>query len=380
MNKKQRYEKIKNEIRQDGGRCNNGSFLIFGKNGSVWNFNVDEEKLLNDITTYHTVISKIVGTEANLAALSTVPDISVKEIAGVKLSMGLDYPGCIVAAIGGENKFDKFENLVKLLIEDDKVWVDIFINSMMEEHWNNEGYGRYRTLESMFKEWKLYQKLTKVRTENGIQDPEAPPFLFYHDLLEVDKSAHIWQNLFQYLNESNITIKDNEIIIKANNIELKFDLEMMPKSSTSKISISKQISCSLISCNLPKHILSMITYPSKKWFAENNYCSVDEWEHWLPFAIEESLANEFTWQVNPKDKNDFKSAMDRIFSQFTSITDDNFLEAKSNAATIAIATRLWQEKEWPDIHIEDSYTMQDFRNEKESFVKKIRNLLEEESK
>ena len=72
--------------------------------------------------------------------------------------------------------------------------------------------------------------------------------------------------------------------------------------------------------------------------------------------------------------------MDRIFSQFTSITDDNFLEAKSNAATIAIATRLWQEKEWPDIHIEDSYTMQDFRNEKESFVKKIRNLLEEESK
>ena len=90
MNKKQRYEKIKNEIRQDGGRCNNGSFLIFGKNGSVWNFNVDEEKLLNDITTYHTVISKIVGTGANLAALSTVPDISVKEIAGVKLSMGLD--------------------------------------------------------------------------------------------------------------------------------------------------------------------------------------------------------------------------------------------------------------------------------------------------
>ena len=47
---------------------------------------------------------------------------------------------------------------------------------------------------------------------------------------------------------------------------------------------------------------------------------------------------------------------------------------------LAIATRLWQEKEWPDINIEDSYTMQDFRNEKESFVKKIRNLLEEESK
>ena len=93
MNNKEKYEKIKQEIRQTGGRCNHGSMLIFGKNGSVWNFNVDEEKLLNDVDNYHTVISKIVGTEVNLVGLSKVPDVSIKEIAGVKLAMGFRLSG-----------------------------------------------------------------------------------------------------------------------------------------------------------------------------------------------------------------------------------------------------------------------------------------------
>ena len=43
--------------------------------------NVDEEKLLNDVDNYHTVISKIVGTEVNLVGLSKVPAVSIKEIA-----------------------------------------------------------------------------------------------------------------------------------------------------------------------------------------------------------------------------------------------------------------------------------------------------------
>ena len=113
MNNKEKYEKIKQEIRQTGGRCNYGSMLIFGKNGSVWNFNVDEEKLLNDVDNYHTVISKIVGTASKSGRTFNVPDVSIKEIAGVKLAMGIDYPGCIVTAIHGKDKFVKFENLVK---------------------------------------------------------------------------------------------------------------------------------------------------------------------------------------------------------------------------------------------------------------------------
>ena len=86
---------------------------------------------------------------------------------------------------------------LNFLIEDDKIWVDIFINSKMEEHWNDAGYSKYRTIESMFNEWKMYQKLTKIRIENGIQEPEVAPFLFYHDYLEVDVSAESWQHLFK---------------------------------------------------------------------------------------------------------------------------------------------------------------------------------------
>ena len=375
MNNKEKYEKIKQEIRQTGGRCNDGSMLIFGKNGSVWNFNVDEEKLLNDVDNYHTVISKIVGTEVNLVGLSKVPDVSIKEIAEVKLAMGIDYPGCIVTAIGGENKFDKFENLVKLLIEDDKIWVDIFINSKMEEHWNDAGYSKYRTFESMFNEWQLYQKLTKLRIENGIQDPEVAPFLFYHDYLEVDVSAESWQHLFNLIAKHNLKMNGNEITITANQIELKINIDMMADLTHSTDSNNKQISSSVISCDLPKHILAMITYPSEKWFTENNYCSVEDWESWLPFAIEECIINEFTWTVNPQDSNEFKSAIDRIINLFRSFHDEEFLSEIITKATIAIATRLWQEQEWPDLHIEDSYTMQDYRNEKALFVKKISDLL-----
>ena len=375
MNNKEKYEKIKQEIRQTGGRCNHGSMLIFGKNGSVWNFNVDEEKLLNDVDNYHTVISKIVGTEVNLVGLSEVPDVSIKEIAGVKLAMGIDYPGCIVTAIGGEDKFVKFENLVKLLIEDDKIWVDIFINSKMEEHWNDAGYSKYRTIESMFNEWKMYQKLTKIRIENGIQEPEVAPFLFYHDYLEVDVSAESWQHLFNLIAKHNLKLNGNEIIITANQIELKINIDMMADLTHSTDSNNKQISSSVISCDLPKHILAMITYPSEKWFTENNYCSVDDWESWLPFAIEECIVNEFTWTVNPQDSNEFKSVIDRIIDMFSRFNEDKFLGEITTKATIAIATRLWQEQEWPDLHIEDSYTMQDYRNEKALFVKKISDLL-----
>ncbi len=375
MNNKEKYEKIKQEIRQTGGRCNHGSMLIFGKNGSVWNFNVDEEKLLNDVDNYHTVISKIVGTEVNLVGLSKVPDVSINEIARVKLAMGIDYPGCIVTAIGGEDKFDKFENLVNLLIEDDNIWVDIFINSKMEEHWNDAGYNKYRTIESMFNEWKLYQKLTKIRIENGIQEPEVVPFLFYHDYLEVDVSAESWQHLFNLIAKHNLKMNGNEITIRANHIELKINIDMMANLIDSTDSNNKQISCSVISCDLSKHILSMISYPSEKWFAGNNYCSVEDWESWLPFAIEECIVNEFTWTVNPQDSNGFKSAIDRIINMFRSFNDEEFLSEITTTATIAIATRLWQEQEWPDLHIEDSYTMQDYRNEKALFIRKISDLL-----
>ena len=376
MNEKQRYEKIKQEIRQTGGRCNYGSMLIFGKNGSVWNFNVDEEKLLNDVENYHTVISKIVGTEVNLVALSTVPEISVQEIAGVKLAMGIDYPGCIVTAVGGKDKFEKFENLVNLLISDDKIWVDIFLNSKMEEHWDDAGYSRYRTLESMYNEWKLYQQLTAIRIQNGIQDPEVAPFLFYHDQLEVDVSADSWQQLFKFIAEHNLKMNGNVITIKANHIELKISLELMPKIVESTESMHKQIASTIISCDIPKHILARTTYPPDKWFAEINYCSVDDWEHWLPFAIEECIVNEFNWTVNPQDSNEFKSCIDRIIAMFSRFYDDDYLDEITRKATISIATRLWQEQEWPDLHIEDSYTMQDYRNEKASFVKKISNLLQ----
>jgi hypothetical protein len=375
MNNKEKYEKIKQEIRQTGGRCNHGSMLIFGKNGSVWNFNVDEEKLLNDVDNYHTVISKIVGTEVNLVGLSKVPDVSIKEIAGVKLAMGIDYPGCIVTAIGGEDKFVKFENLVKLLIEDDKIWVDIFINSKMEEHWNDAGYSKHRTIESMFNEWQLYQKLTKIRIENGIQEPEVVPFLFYHDYLEVDVSAESWQHLFNLIAKHNLKLNGNEITITANQIELKINIDMMANLMHSTDSNNKQISSSVISCDLPKHILTMITYPSEKWFTENNYCSVEDWESWLPFAIEECIVDEFTWTVNPQDSNGFKSAIDKIIAMLTRFNDEKFLSEITTKATVAIATRLWQEQEWPDLHIEDSYTMQDYRNEKALFVKKISDLL-----
>ena len=292
-----------------------------------------------------------------------------------KLAMGIDYPGCIVTAIGGEDKFDKFENLVKLLIEDDKIWVDIFINSKMEEHWNDAGYSKYRTIESMFNEWKLYQKLTKIRIENGIQDPEVAPFLFYHDYLEVDESAESWQNLFQLIAEHNLKMNGNEITITANQIELKIKIDMMANLTYSTDSNNKQISCSVISCDLPKHIFAMITYPSEKWFAENNYCSVDDWESWLPFAIEECIVNEFNLEITPQDSGEFKSVIDKIIDMFTRFNDEKFLTEITTQATIAIATRLWQEQEWSDLHIEDSYTMQDYKNERASFVKKISDLL-----
>ena len=199
--------------------------------------------------------------------------------------------------------------------------------------------------------------------------------MFYHDYLEVDESAESWEKLFQLIGEHNLKINGNEITIRANQIELKINIDMMANLTYSTDSCSKQISCSVISCDLPKHILAMITYPSEKWFTENNYCSVEDWENWLPFAIEESIVNEFTWTVKPQDSNEFKSTIDRIINMFSNFNDDEFLSEITTKATIAIATRLWQEQEWPDLHIEDSYTMQDYSNEKALFVKKISDLL-----
>ena len=197
--------------------------------------------------------------------------------------------------------------------------------------------------------------------------------LFYHDYLEVDVSAESWQNLFQFIAEHNLKMNGNEITITANQIELKINIDMMANLTYSTDSNNKQISCSVISCDLPKHILAMITYPSEKWFAENNYCSVEDWESWLPFAIEECIVNEFNLEITQQDSGEFKSVIDKIIAMFTRFNDEKFLTEITTQATIAIATRLWQEQESPDLHIEDSYTMQDFRKEKASFVKKISN-------
>ena len=48
MSKEERYEKIKGDVRKTDGRYKNGSFLIFGNNGTVWGFNVDEKKLFDN--------------------------------------------------------------------------------------------------------------------------------------------------------------------------------------------------------------------------------------------------------------------------------------------------------------------------------------------
>ena len=68
-----------------------------------------------------------------LTFVANVPNVSMKEIAGYEFQSGIDNPGCIVTGIGGKNKFEKFEKLIQLLIEDDSIWVDLYMNARMEE-------------------------------------------------------------------------------------------------------------------------------------------------------------------------------------------------------------------------------------------------------
>ena len=148
---------------------------------------------------------------------------------------------------------------------------------------------------------------------------------------------------------------------------------MMADLTHSTDSNNKQISSSVISCDLPKHILAMITYPSEKWFTENNYCSVEDWESWLPFAIEECIINEFTLTVNPKIVMSSSQLLTKLLPCLL-FNDEKFLSNNHkgyycNCNKIVARTRVARP------HIEDSYTMQDYRNEKALFVKKISDLL-----
>ena len=73
MNEKEKYEQIKAEIIEDGGKTGEGKFLVFGKNGSVWTFRVDEEKLFDESENYHTVVSEVTGVGTNLMPITKVP-------------------------------------------------------------------------------------------------------------------------------------------------------------------------------------------------------------------------------------------------------------------------------------------------------------------
>ena len=379
MSKEERYEKIKADVRKTDGRYKNGSFLIFGNNGTVWGFNVDEKKLFDNSDKHHTIVSQIVGTGANLLPMANVPDISMKEIAGYEFQSGIDNPGCIVTGIGGKNKFEKFEKLIQLLIEDDLIWVDLYMNARMEEHWNEYEFSKYRTFQSMFDEWKLYQIMNEIRAENGLFSTEKAPFMFYHDNIETDISAPAWESMFNEINKNNFKIDGNEITIQNNGIEITFEIKMMPDEGNMEYE-NKEISCSIISCDFAKNIAINSFYPSNKWFEKNGYCSRDRWESWIPFGFEEYIVNEFTWEISPTTGEEFKAAIERIISMIQTIMSEGFARKAAIESTISIAMRFWQEKEWPDPHHEDSYTMQDYWAERQAHEKKIRAMIAEEMK
>ena len=62
------------------------------------------------------------------------------------------------------------------------------------------------------------------------------------------------------------------------------------------------------------------------------------------------------------------------------IMSEGFARKAAIESTISIAMRFWQEKEWPDPHHEDSYTMQDYWAERQAYEKKIRAMIAEEMK
>ena len=378
MNEKEKYEQIKAEIIEDGGKTGEGKFLVFGKNGSVWTFRVDEEKLFDESEKYHTVVSEVTGVGTDLMPITKVPTISIEEISNIQFEKGYTNPGCFNPTIGRKNKFQKFEKLIELLVSDDEIWTELYINEKSEEYWNNSQFANYKTFQSMFEEWKLYAKFNKIRSETGIFSAEIPPFMFYHDHIETEVCRDSWIEMFELIQKHNFEIQGDKITIELDGFRITFKIQMMPETDEISNGQKMKISSSIISFDSVKNIAINSFSPSKECFEKIGYCTIEDWEYWMEFAFEEYINNQFSWTELPENGDEFNSSIQRIISMFKQIISENFIRKSAIAATINIFTRHWQQKEWPDPHFEDSYTMQDYQDEKKAFRYKIRKMFEED--
>lgn len=378
MNEKEKYEQIKAEIIEDGGKTGEGKFLVFGKNGSVWTFRVDEEKLFDESEKYHTVVSEVTGVGTDLMPITKVPTISIEEISNIQFEKGYTNPGCFNPTIGRKNKFQKFEKLIELLVSDDEIWTELYINEKSEEYWNNSQFANYKTFQSMFEEWKLYAKFNKIRSETGIFSAEIPPFMFYHDHIETEVCRDSWIEMFELIQKHNFEIQGDKITIELDGFRITFKIQMMPETDEISNGQKMKISSSIISFDSVKNIAINSFSPSKECFEKIGYCTIEDWEYWMEFAFEEYINNQFSWTELPENGDEFNSSIQRIISMFKQIISENFIRKSAIVATINIFTRYWQQKEWPDPHFEDSYTMQDYQDEKKAFRYKIRKMFEED--
>ena len=378
MNEKEKYEQIKAEIIEDGGKTGEGKFLVFGKNGSVWTFRVDEEKLFDESEKYHTVVSEVTGVGTDLMPITKVPTISIEEISNIQFEKGYTNPGCFNPTIGRKNKFQKFEKLIELLVSDDEIWTELYINEKSEEYWNNSQFANYKTFQSMFEEWKLYAKFNKIRSETGIFSAEIPPFMFYHDHIETEVCRGSWIGMFELIQKHNFEIQGDKITIELDGFRITFKIQMMPETDEISNGQKMKISSSIISFDSVKNIAINSFSPSKECFEKIGYCTIEDWEYWMEFAFEEYINNQFSWTELPENGDEFNSSIQRIISMFKQIISENFIRKSAIVATINIFTRYWQQKEWPDPHFEDSYTMQDYQDEKKAFRYKIRKMFEED--
>jgi len=378
MNKKEKYEQIKTKIIEDGGKTGEGKFLVFGKNGSLWTFRVDEEKLFDESENYHSVVSEVTGVGTDLMPITRVPTISIEEISNVHFEKGYTNPGCFNPAIGRKNKFQKFEKLIELLISDDEIWTELYIKEKSEEYWNNSQFAQYKTFQSMFEEWKLYGKFNEIRTETGLFSAEIPPFMFYHDHIETEISRDSWIEMFEFIQKHNFVIQGDEITIQCDGFRITFKIQMMPETHEESNGEKMQISTSIISFDTVKNVAINTFSPSKECFEKVGYCSIEDWEHWMEFAFEEYINDQFSGTELPENGDEFNTAIQRIISMFEQIISKDFIRKYAMEATINIFTRHWQMEEWPDPHFEDSYTMQDYQDEKKVFRNKIRKMFEED--
>ena len=357
-NNAEKYEEVKQRIVDEGGHYHNGVFSVNGKNGTKWLFTVDEKKLLDDCEKYHTVVSEVMClNQANLP-VQEVPAIeSCDAISGAPLGLGQDLPGNLVPAVGKAQKMEKFEAFIDALMEDDVAWIDLYMANQEADYWNEGGFEAYRTLQSLHEEWRLFEELNERCADVFQQAGTLVPFLTHHSKLETDDCLDAWQSLFQFLSGEGIKVEGNEVSIDVREFTFRFELELMQDAEGCGLAFLGFHKGGLnpMPADFHEHGLSYL------WFEMGAPISYAQWESCVIEMMHARLSNQFA--VSECD-------LDSILAKFK-MFDADFLERLVAETTIDICVRFWQEKEWPDPHIEDSYTMADYRREKAAYRKQV---------